>query len=92
MAKYCQAGWPEKRELPGKVRPYYPMASEISVTEQLLMRQNRIIIPEKLRSGIFKEIHSGHQGISMQVQSSGRTMCLVAGTCNGSGITCQQLC
>ena len=38
--------------------------SEISVAEQLLMRQNRIIIPEKLRSGILKEIHSGHQGIS----------------------------
>ena len=32
--------------------------------EGLLMQRNRIIIPTALRSGVLKEIHSGHQGVS----------------------------
>lgn len=64
IASYCQSGWPEKKELPSEAIPFYHVASELFVTEGLLMRQNRIIIPAELRSGILKEIHSGHQGVS----------------------------
>lgn len=64
LMSYCHTGWPDKKMLPEIIRPYYPRASEISVTEQLLMRQNRIIIPGKLRAGVLEEIHSGHQGIN----------------------------
>ena len=64
VAAYCQTGWPEKQKLPDIVRPYHHVAPELSVSEGLLMRCNRIVIPKSLRLGVLNEIHSGHQGLN----------------------------
>ena len=64
IVSYCKSGWPEKHQLPTAVRPYYPVASEISVEHDLLMRGSRIIIPTSLRREMLSKIHVGHQGIT----------------------------
>ena len=64
VAAYCQTGWPEKQKLPDIVCPYHHVAPELYVSEGLLMRCNRIVIPKSLRLGVLKEIHSGHRGLN----------------------------
>lgn len=79
---YYMTGWPERRNLiPTECRPYCNISAKLSVNEGILMRLNRIVIPTALRSGIFKEIHTGHQGISTVVNKlsnvCGGQVCLV---------------
>lgn len=61
MVEYCNTQWPVKRNLPGVVKPYYPVASEISYEQGLLMRGNRIVIPPSLHSSILDKLHAGHK-------------------------------
>ena len=60
---YCQDGWPEKHELSGALRPYYPLRAEITIENELLLRGSRIIIPASMRLEMLDKIHTGHQGI-----------------------------
>lgn len=39
---YCRSGWPSKQNLAGAVCRYYPVASELSVKDGLLLRGSRI--------------------------------------------------
>lgn len=64
LAEYCTWGWPDKRRIPVEIRPYHPVASELSVVQGLLMRGNRIVIPSSLRLDILEKLHTGHQGIT----------------------------
>ena len=61
---FCESGWPEKHAIPGTLRPYYPVAFELSVEKGLLMRGNRIVIPPPLRQSMLMKLHTGHQGIT----------------------------
>ena len=61
---YCRDGWPEKHELTGAIRPYYPVKTEIAVANGLLLRGSRLIIPASMRLEILDKIHTGHQGIT----------------------------
>ena len=63
VASYCRSEWPERRNLSKEAQQYHQVASELSIAEGLLMRQNRIIIPSGQRPGILEQIHKGHQGI-----------------------------
>ena len=46
------------------MRPYYPVAFQISVDQGLLMRGSRLIIPSSLHQEMLGRIHEGHQGIT----------------------------
>jgi len=43
---------------------YYPITSELTVVNGLLMRGNRTVIPLALRVEILNKLHTGHQGIT----------------------------
>ena len=64
MKQYCLQGWPNKGGVSLVVRPYHAVAAEISISEGLLLRGRRIIIPSSLRKEILQRLHMGHQGIS----------------------------
>ncbi|KAJ8335412.1 hypothetical protein SKAU_G00387540 [Synaphobranchus kaupii] len=53
-----QHGWTK-----GKYSKYYPIRSELSVVNGLLLRRNRIIIPVSMRQEMLSWIHEGHLGI-----------------------------
>jgi transposase InsO family protein len=69
---YTQKGWPaEKEKVPVDVRPYYERRNELSFERKILLCQNRIVIPEKLRKNVLTELHLAHFGISsMRHQAS----------------------
>ena len=45
------------------VIPYYHIRDELAVTDGLVFRGERLVIPKGMRSQIQNDIHSGHQGI-----------------------------
>ena len=57
MARHCREGWPEKGQIKGLVKQYYPVLSKISIVE-------RLIIPSAMQRLVLDQIHTGHQGIS----------------------------
>ena len=64
MVDFCQSGWPEKNALPAEVKPYYTVAVELAIKEDLLLQGNRIVIPPPLCRTLLNKIHCGHQGIT----------------------------
>ena len=63
-AEYCQSRWPSRQSLSGVMKLYYPVISEMSVKDGLLMRGNRVVIPAALRLEMLDRLHTGHQGIT----------------------------
>ena len=63
LITFCTEGWPNKNRIPGILKPYYQVASELSVVDGLLLRGFRIVIPNSLRLEVLDQIHAGHQGI-----------------------------
>ena len=45
------------------VKSYYPVLSEISIINRLLMRNEQFIIPSVLQKQEIEKLHNGHQGI-----------------------------
>ena len=64
LVTYCSTSWPNQAEISTLIRPYLPVASELSVVHGLLMRGTRIVIPKAMRKGILEKLHEGHQGIA----------------------------
>ena len=64
LKQFCQTGWPDRREIPEVLKPYYSVLAELTVYKGLLMRNNRIVIPSSLRQDMLNRLHTGHQGIT----------------------------
>ena len=68
-------GWPEKiKDLPPELQPYWTFQEAITVADRLLLKGNRIIIPDKDRPQILKQIHEGHLGIQKCLQRAKATV------------------
>nr|XP_039253356.1 uncharacterized protein K02A2.6-like [Styela clava] len=58
-------GWPEnKKQLYGPVNKYWNEQANFSIHDDLLMKGNRLVIPEVLRTDILRYLHDAHQGVS----------------------------
>ena len=64
LVKYCSQGWPERPQLPGPLKPYWPERNELTVQQGLLMKGNRLVIPVSMRLDVLDKIHEAHQGIT----------------------------
>ena len=53
----------KRKESSREIVRYYHMRQYLSLVQGCLMFQHRIIIPEKEKDRVLKEIHSSHQGI-----------------------------
>lgn len=53
-----QKGWAA-----GSCPQFYHIRGELSVVDGLLLKQNRIVIPNELRQDILQKIHEGHLGV-----------------------------
>ena len=64
LKQTIQEGCPDHQSaLPLLVVPYFSIRDELAVTDDLVFRGERLVIPKSLRSQIKKDIHCGHQGI-----------------------------
>ena len=64
LKKYCVIGWPQKYEVQGLLKNYWPYQAQLNVQDDLLLYGSRIVIPESLRGDILDKLHAGHQGIT----------------------------
>ena len=53
-----QNGWPV-----GSCPLFYNIRGELSVVDGLLLKKNRIVIPQQLRQDLLQRIHEGHLGV-----------------------------
>ena len=70
---YCQGGWPSKHQIPPQVKPYWEARASLTVCNDLLLYNNRIVVPQALQKDTMDKIHEGHQGIErcrMRAKSS----------------------
>ena len=63
LSKYAREGWPDKEYLKGMVRHYWPYRAQITLVNNLLLYESRIVIPSALRQDVLEKLHEGHQGI-----------------------------
>ncbi|XP_008190241.1 uncharacterized protein K02A2.6-like [Acyrthosiphon pisum] len=59
---WIEEGWPEKVDL--EYKGYFIRKSELNIEKGVIMWGYRVIIPNKLRIFLLKEIHSTHAGIA----------------------------
>ena len=58
------SGWPTNKQLvPPQLLPYFPMRDDLVYCDGLLFRDNRIVVPNKMRKQMVNKIHESHQGI-----------------------------
>ncbi|XP_064637067.1 uncharacterized protein K02A2.6-like [Lineus longissimus] len=59
-----QKGWPEdKSALPTSAVPYFDIRDELAVTDGLIFRGERLVVPKTLRKKMKDYIHIGHTGV-----------------------------
>ena len=58
VIKHLNDGWPRS-----ECRQFYNIRGELSIVNGLLLRKNRIIIPQSLRPEMLKRLHEGHLGM-----------------------------
>ncbi|XP_037828511.1 uncharacterized protein K02A2.6-like [Lucilia sericata] len=64
IVEFVKNGWPEnKKNVDQDVMPYYKVKDEISILDDILLKNNQILIPKCLRKSILNKIHEGHLGI-----------------------------
>ena len=63
LKTYCITGWPEKRQLPSEMKPYWSHQGELTIVDNLLLCDHRIVVPVTLQAQTLDKIHQGHQGI-----------------------------
>ena len=60
---YCTKQWPTKKFISDEVLPYWTERDSLTVCNNLLMFNNRIVVPKFLQQETLKKVHTGHQGI-----------------------------
>ncbi|RXN14803.1 ATP-dependent DNA helicase PIF1 [Labeo rohita] len=63
VARYCQTALPQKHRVSTGIIPYWQVRAELYLVGDLLMKGDRIVIPQTLRGEILHKLHEGHQGI-----------------------------
>ena len=65
LSRYIAHGWPKlRRGVHHMLLPYWPERSALHEGGGLLMKGERLIIPESMRPDILQSLHQGHQGIN----------------------------
>ena len=62
VLQYTKQGWPST--VPEELKPYKQRADEITTEGDCLLWGIRVIIPEKLRGDVLKELHQNHPGVT----------------------------
>ena len=75
LREVVKQGWPQIiQDLPPELKPFWTFLEVITIADGLLLRGDRIIVPEKARKEILKQIHCGHLGIQKCLQRAKATV------------------
>ena len=56
-------GWPENEPVNPELKPYYLRKNELSIDKNCVLWGSRVIVPQKLRMTVLRELHDTHPGI-----------------------------
>ena len=63
LREIIYSGWPEKqKQVPVHLRKYWAYRDELSVENGLILKGERVVIPESQRNDVIERIHQAHQG------------------------------
>ena len=54
---------PMQKQVPAQLRTYWPYQDELSIENGLILKGERVIIPQTKRGDIIEKIHQAHQGV-----------------------------
>lgn len=64
VTKYCCSRWPSKKHIDRVLKPYWEVRGKLTIhNSNLLLYNNRLVIPASLQQELLEKIHQGHQGI-----------------------------
>lgn len=64
LSKVVLYGWPdEKNEVPEKAKLYWPFREEITESDGLMFKGNKLIVPTSMHKEMLQVVHQGHLGI-----------------------------
>ena len=59
-----QNGWPSRRDkVKDELKHYWPYRDEFSIINGVIFKNDRVVIPKKLRSEMLKQLHISHMRI-----------------------------
>ena len=59
----CRDGWPERHKVEPPLKPYWKVQGELTIHDNLLLFQKRIVVPASLQRETILKHHKGHHGI-----------------------------
>ena len=63
VQEYCKTGWPKKQLIPPNLIAYWMAQDSLTICNNLLLYNSRIVVPKSLQQETLQKIHSGHLGI-----------------------------
>ena len=64
IRQYCTKGWPDYMPHNPVLKQYYEQRGHLTVVDDLLIYDERLVIPTILRMDILQKLHQGHLGIT----------------------------
>ena len=64
LKRYIIEGFPkDKRKIPLEILQYWSIRDQLSIDDDLILFDSKILIPEIARREVLNHLHSSHQGI-----------------------------
>ena len=64
IREYCTTGWPAYMPHLPLLRPYWENRGHFAIVDNILLYDDRLVIPQSMRLEILESIHQGHLGVS----------------------------
>ena len=75
LARIIKEGWPSKQaDVPSPLRVYYPFRDELTVQNGIILKGERLIVPEKMRAEMKEKLHHNYGGIQATLRRA-REIC-----------------
>ena len=64
LTQQVKLGWPKKiNEVDEQIKCYWSFREDITVTDDILVKGHRIIVPKSMHEYMLKQVHEGHFGM-----------------------------
>ena len=83
VREYCQSSWPKRDVVESVLKAYWKVCKSLTLCDDILLYNNRIVVPAALRKETLSLIHQGHQGVE---RSRARTKAAVWWPCVSSEV------
>ncbi|CAB4023814.1 Hypothetical predicted protein [Paramuricea clavata] len=64
LVQVIRSGWPAKyREVPRELAEYFSVRDELVIDNGVILKSQRVVVPESLRRVYIEQLHRGHPGV-----------------------------